>query len=139
MVPILCYPPALPEKYKPHDHAITQNAEAPILNTEGMKFFFDHYIPNEADRYGPLFSPFLWPTGFKGFPRTYFQIAGMDALRDQELIFERRLREEEGVETKVDLYHGVPHGFNGAFPKLKVSERWVEDYRGGYEWLLKRD
>jgi acetyl esterase/lipase len=137
MVPLLCYPPALPEKCKPFDHAITQNAEAPILNTSGMKFFFDHYIPNESDRYTELFSPFLWKSGFKNFPRTYFQIAGMDALRDQELLFERRLREEEHVETRVDVYQGVPHGFYTAFPKLGASARFVRDWVPGFEWLLK--
>jgi acetyl esterase/lipase len=137
MVPLLCYPPALPEEYKAEDYAITQNIDAPILNKEGMKWTFDHYIPNEQDRYGPLFSPFLWPTGFKGFPKTYFQIAGMDALRDQELIFERKLRVDEGVETKVDIYQGVPHGFNSFLPKLKVSAKFVDDWKAGYEWLLK--
>jgi acetyl esterase/lipase len=137
MIPLLCYPPALPEEYKAEDYAITQNIDAPILNKEGMKWTFDHYIPNEQDRYGPLFSPFLWPTGFKGFPKTYFQIAGMDALRDQDLIFERKLRVDEGVETKVDIYQGVPHGFNSFVPKLKVSAKFVDDWKAGYEWLLK--
>jgi len=29
-----------------------------------------------------LFAPMLWPTGHKGFPKTYAQMCGMDAARD---------------------------------------------------------
>ena len=110
MIPALCYGEFLPEKYKKDYHSAEQNQNAPILGHKAMKLFTDAYIPNVDDRQNPLFSPMLFPTGQKGLPATYFQICGQDPLRDEALIFERILREDEGVKTKVDVYAGQPHG-----------------------------
>lgn len=49
------------------------------------------------DRTSPLYSPLINPNGHKHLPPTYFQICGIDPLRDEGLIYERELREECGV------------------------------------------
>jgi hypothetical protein len=57
----------------------------------------------------------IFPTGHKNLPPTYFQICGMDPLRDDSFIYERTLREECAVKTRMDLYPGYRtasgHGF----------------------------
>ena len=62
----------------------------------------------------------------------------MDPLRDEGLIYERELREECGVKTKLDMYPGLPHGFWSFFPALKSGHKLVDDTLKGVEWLLEQ-
>ena len=59
-------------------------------------------------------------------------------MRDEALVYERILREDEGVKTKVDVYSGLPHGFWSIFPQMKASQQFTEDSVAGAEWLLKQ-
>ncbi|EHL01750.1 alpha/beta-Hydrolase [Glarea lozoyensis ATCC 20868] len=89
----------------------------------------------------PLFVPFLnhsTEQGFKGLPPAYFQVCGLDPLRDEGLIYERILREESGVETRLDVYPGVGHYFWTNFPEMEGSRAFVEDSVRGVGWLLGR-
>ena len=60
----------------------------------------------------------------------------MDPLRDEALIYERILREEEGIKTKLDVYPGQPHGFWSLAPRMQASKKFVIDSVKGVEWLL---
>lgn len=101
-----------------------------------MNLFLDNYIPDEADRKSPLFSPLLFDTGHHDLPPSCFQICGQDPLRDEALIFERIMREDEGIPTKVYVYPGQPHGFHSVAPSMKASEQFMEDSVEGVGWLL---
>ncbi|KUI61670.1 hypothetical protein VP1G_08825 [Cytospora mali] len=93
-----------------------------------------------ADPNSPLFVPFLYrdaPGGHKGLPPAYFQVCGLDPLRDEALIYERVLREEAGVKTRLDIYPGLGHYFWTNFPLLDVSKHFVEDTLKGVQWLLE--
>lgn len=50
----------------------------------------------------------------------------MDPLRDDSLLFERRLRRND-VKTVVDVYPGVPHGVTMPYPHLAASKKFQID------------
>jgi acetyl esterase/lipase len=68
----------------------------------------------------------------------YFQICGMDPLRDEALIYEKVLREEYNIPTKLDVYPGLPHGFWSFWPDMKASTEFVNDATKGVAWLLEQ-
>lgn len=85
----------------------------------------------------PLALPFLHPSGHAGIPPTYIQVCGLDALRDEGLLYGRFLQEEHGIATRVDLYPGLPHHFWEFFPQLTTHiEKRTEDTVKGVLWLL---
>lgn len=138
MIPSICNIEVFPEKYMKDQHSWEQNKDAAILGRKACELFFDCYVPNHADRGSELFSPLLFKTGHAGLPPSYFQVCGADPLRDEALIYERVLREDEGLKTKVDVYPGLPHGFWSAFPTLESSKKFVEESVKGVQWLLEQ-
>ncbi|KAH6715865.1 Alpha/Beta hydrolase protein [Leptodontidium sp. MPI-SDFR-AT-0119] len=134
-IPLVVHHDAVPPQYLTHYKSFAQNKDAPILNEESIRFLAGQLQPVPSD---PLYSPLLWPTGHKDLPPTYFQVCGLDPVRDDGLIYEDLLRRECGVETKIDVYPGVPHGFNSAFPSLKSSRKFENDGMEGIKWLLER-
>ncbi|KAJ5689562.1 hypothetical protein N7462_003954 [Penicillium macrosclerotiorum] len=107
----------------------------PVLSPELEKIFHDSV---QGDEQSPMFVPFIWPSGHRGLPRTYFQVCGMDILRDEDLIYEEVLA-ENGVETKLDVYSGMPHIFWSTFPMLTQSKKAAADFMTGIKWLLNKD
>jgi acetyl esterase/lipase len=90
----------------------------------------------------PLMVPFHYgrtDKGHKGLAPAYIQVAGCDPLRDEALIYERVLREEAGVRTRLDVYPGTVHYFWTNYPNLEVSRTFVEDTLKGMRWLLEGD
>lgn len=69
----------------------------------------ENYAPDHDD--AVRFAVLNHPKGHHDLPPAYFQICGQDPLRDEALVYEKVLREEFGVKTKVDVYPGLPHGF----------------------------
>ncbi|OQO01966.1 hypothetical protein B0A48_12439 [Cryoendolithus antarcticus] len=136
MIPALCNNKCYPEKYKPDLMSYEQNKNAAILSEKAMDLFIDNYVPDASQRSNPLLSVLNWKSGHKGQPTTYFQICGADPLRDEAFVYERILRQDLGIKTKVDVYPGLPHGFWGVFPHMKSSGKFVEDSVKGAEWLL---
>lgn len=75
--------------------------------------------------------------------RVALQACGQDLSRDDTLIYERVLREECGVETRLDLYTGFGHvfwGMGGRYPDLAMSRQRTEvDSVEAVRWLLRRE
>lgn len=138
MIPATCNPIAFPEKYLEDRKSWDQLEFAPILSRKACDLFMDNYIPEPKVRADPKMSVLLWPSGHKDLPPQYFEICGSDPLRDEALIYERVLRDECGVKTKVDVYPGLPHGFWQLFPQMKGSEGFVADSMAGVKWLLEQ-
>lgn len=71
----------------------------------------------------------------KGVPPAFLQIAGMDPLRDEALLF-AKLLEQVGTKTKVEVYPGMPHAFSMLYPQLSASRKLDADAVEGVKWLL---
>nr|RBQ97552.1 hypothetical protein FVER53263_20481 [Fusarium verticillioides] len=83
-VPFTCAPEILAERYGQEYTSYEQNVNAPILDVKAVEFFRRYYAPEGKSE---LFSPLLWPLGHGGLLKTYFQISGLDPLRDDGLIY----------------------------------------------------
>ncbi|KAL0575169.1 hypothetical protein V5O48_006791 [Marasmius crinis-equi] len=124
---------AVPEKYKSSLLSIEQNKDAPVLNKAAIDNFMGKYKPSPTDT---RFSPLLLDS-HKGLPAAYVQVCGLDPLRDEGLLYEKILK-EAGVPTKLDIYPGVPHGFELMFFDLKQAGKLREDFHVGLQWLLEQ-
>jgi len=60
----------------------------------------------------------------------------LDPARDAGLLYEEVLR-GEGVQTRVDVFPGLVHGFWAFFPKAEFSKDIERKTRDGLEWLLE--
>jgi acetyl esterase/lipase len=132
-IALLLDPSLVPTEYTALYLSRDQNKNAPILPSEAMAMYAEAYEPTLTS---PLWSPAIWPTGHKDLPPTYFQICGMDILRDEALIYERMLRVECGIETRVDVYPGLPHVFYANFPDHPRAKGYAGDTARGIGWLL---
>ncbi|KAJ7765123.1 Alpha/Beta hydrolase protein [Mycena olivaceomarginata] len=129
--PSLIHPKAYPEQYKIQLLSLEQNQDAPMIGRASLNFFFECL---QVDASHPEISPLL--LSHEKLPHAYIQVAGLDPLRDEALLYTRLLR-ECGVLTNFDVYPGIPHGFHLNFPQLAASIKWETDIRAGIRWLLK--
>ncbi|KAL0578340.1 hypothetical protein V5O48_003654 [Marasmius crinis-equi] len=132
VIPVTVHPDAYPEEHKSSLLSYEQNKDAPTLTKESMDAFWKWYNPPPTD---PKASPLLSPSK-EGLPPAFFQVAGMDPLRDEGLLYEKLLR-QAGVKTKLEIYPGVPHGFMLIDPTIKAVRKFEEDFRTGITWLLE--
>ncbi|KAK1231507.1 hypothetical protein PQX77_005372 [Marasmius sp. AFHP31] len=130
-IPCVVHFEAVPEKFKSLYRSFEQNKDAPILNRSNIDDYYSMYKPVATDT---RCSPLLLET-HKGLPPAFLQICGLDPLRDEGLIYEKVLR-EAGVPTKLEIYPGVPHGFEDVAPQIKQAVKLREDIRIGLKWLL---
>lgn len=144
---------AVPDKYRNEHTSVGDNKNAPILDEGAMKLFRGIFCSlwvqelaltaisstenYAADSHSPLKSPLLFETGHSGLPPTHLQVCGLDPLRDDGLIYERVLREDCGVKTRMDLYPGLPHGFWVWWPTAEFSVKQQKDSIDGLGWLLQ--
>jgi acetyl esterase/lipase len=131
----LVTPAVVPEKYKELYLSYEQNKNAPVLPQAAIDMFMKACQADERD---PLWAPFIHPKGHADLPPAYFQVCGWDPLRDDALIYERVLREEYDIKTKLDVYPGLPHDFETFFPMLKSADKFCGDKIKGMGWLLGR-
>lgn len=146
-------PEDVPAPYRERYLSREQNRDAPVVNAEFLRAFRDAVQPDaksrswapfvqRSDRDGELEPELKWDepgvvaSKHVGMPKTYFQVCGMDINRDDGLIYERVLREECQVPTKLDLYTGYPHCFWDSYPDLDLSKKRAEDTIEGFRWLL---
>ncbi|KAF4981609.1 hypothetical protein FZEAL_2621 [Fusarium zealandicum] len=108
---ILCFPATCHPKFLPTDKyeigSPKQNYNASVVNAVRLEWFVDHYMPEPTPdwRFSCLLAPSL-----KELPPALVLVAGFDVLRDEGIAYAERLK-EEGVETELHTYKGVPHCF----------------------------
>ena len=137
-------PDRVPDRFRRLHLSLEQNKNAPILNTSSLKQFLKAYRGDITSRQGDPFSfdqhhPDGIAAGHKNLPPVYFQVAGMDPARDDSLIYERVLREESQVPTRLNMYSGFPHGFWAMYPSLEATKLRMKDTVRGFRWLLGDD
>ncbi|KAL6157280.1 hypothetical protein ACJQWK_06899 [Exserohilum turcicum] len=89
------------------------------------------------DPKSPLWDPFNHPDGHKGVANAFFQVVGLDPLRDEAVLYDWKLR-KSGVLTRFELYSGYGHMFWTNWPELEKSTKFVQDTLVGVKWLLEK-
>lgn len=138
-------PQHVPANYKERFLSWTEDDRAPLIDKDMYAIFRDAF---KADEQSKLWASFdqhhpadnrsgSVKYGHMEIPRTYFQVCGLDMTRDDSLIYERVLREECNIETRLDLYAGWPHCWWGMYPQLEMSKKRMRDVVEGVGWLLE--
>lgn len=111
---------------------------SPVLDQRTAILFGESYAADRGSKWFKACNADS-PNAFQGQPRTYFQVCGMDILRDDSLIY-RDILVKSNVETKLDMYPGAPHLFWEEFgPGItQQGDRWLDDTRRGFAWLLRQ-
>jgi acetyl esterase len=87
-----------------------QFGEKHYLTTAEMRWFWDHYMPDEAARIQPLASPLRTSLDdLRGLPPAVVITCELDVLRDEGENYARRLM-EAGVPVAATRYLGAIHG-----------------------------
>ncbi|KAF4981919.1 hypothetical protein FDECE_17612 [Fusarium decemcellulare] len=133
-MPMVLHAAIVPEGFKELWFSRDQNAKAMILDGKALSFIQAAYAP---DVLSPEYSPFNVQDAHLGLPPVYIQVCGQDPLRDDGLIYERVLR-ENGIQTKLDVYPGVPHGFADVSEGFGLADKYQSDVLKGIGWLLGR-
>ena len=90
-----------------------ENADGYLLTRDGMRWFWDHYVPEPARRSDAYVAPLRAET-LTGLPPATVLTAEFDPLRDEGEAYAARLR-EAGVPTALTRYDGQIHGFVSLF------------------------
>ncbi|KAI0783529.1 alpha/beta-hydrolase [Abortiporus biennis] len=133
-VPNVVHPKAdLPDKFKVVMNSLEENKDAPGLNSpDWIQMAENYHAPPNHPEVSPLLAP-----RHSGLPSAYFQVCGYDPLRDQGILYEEVLREND-VRTKIDLYPGVLHGGGFYFLyDLPIAAKLRRDVVEGTKWLLE--
>jgi acetyl esterase/lipase len=131
-IPVLLAEQTAPLKYRDLHISLSQNANAPVFNTEMVRFCLSTYEPDISSEAA---TPFNAMDTFPQMVPTFIQVAGLDPLRDDGLVYARTLQ-DHGVPTRVEVYLGVPHAFHVAFPSIEKSKKFNQDTIEGFKWLL---
>jgi len=133
--PILISNGRVPEKYKDQYLSWEQNSADKYTSVDMMDMFTKSYNPDFSS---PLYDTLNDPSGHANLPPAYLQASGGDMLRDDAIIYERILREDYKVPTRINVYKGLPHMFWGFFPTSKAAIQWKEDLSDAVKWLLQK-
>jgi acetyl esterase len=96
-----------------------------FLNTAEMVWFWDHYVPDEAERAHPYVSP-IRAADLRGLPPAYVVVAEHDPLRDESLAYAAAL-ESAGVPVTVARYDDQIHAFFWLVNVMETADRAVAE------------
>ncbi|KEF54945.1 uncharacterized protein A1O9_09388 [Exophiala aquamarina CBS 119918] len=134
-VPNCCHPRAFPECLAKPTSSYARFVDAPILSTGVMDNFWALYhVPD--DRVHSLDCSPLLASEFDQFPPTYISVCGCDPLRDEGLEYAKKL-EASGVQVKLDVIPGYPHGYF-QWPQLSGAEEAKRMFLDAIKWAINQ-
>lgn len=89
--------------------SLREFAEGYFLERAALLWFYEHYLPGDADRSDPRVSP-LKTEDVSGLPPAYVMLAGFDPLHDEGLAYAQKLR-DAGVAVTLADYPDMVHDF----------------------------
>jgi acetyl esterase/lipase len=89
--------------------SLREFAEGYFLERETLNWFFENYLPADADKSNPRISP-LNATDFSGLPPAHVMLGGYDPLHDEGAQYAEKLR-AAGVPVTVADYPDMVHTF----------------------------
>jgi acetyl esterase len=101
------------------------NAEGYGLTRDGMRWFWDHYLPEVRRRDEPYASP-LRARDLARLPPAQIVSAECDPLRDEGQAYAQRLR-EAGVAVSYTEYPGMVHGFMSMAGVIPAARRAIDE------------
>ncbi|KAH8681351.1 Alpha/Beta hydrolase protein [Xylariales sp. PMI_506] len=128
-----CHPDARPEQYRDRILSVDEINDAPGLTRKSIDYFSAKYGAPPGDL---RLSPLLFESHNSIAKRAYFAICGWDPRRDEALLFEKLLQ-ESGLETRSQVYPGLPHGFWTTCPDMPVSQKWLQQLLEAINWQLE--
>jgi len=102
-----------------------ENADGYLLTRQAMMQFWDHYLPNPAERDQAMASP-LRSRNLQGLPPALVLTAECDPLRDEGEAYAARLS-ESGVAVSLKRYPGMIHGFFSLSSAIPSGKQAIQD------------
>jgi acetyl esterase/lipase len=134
-VPSLMEARQVPEKWMHLYLSLQHNKDAHVLPVSDLEIMAKQ---TGWDFASPWRSPLSSEHPLAGLPKTYFQVDGMDCLRDDGLLYDEMLK-EAGVETSCDFYAGCPHAHATFLPGTEVGKKALLDLVRGFGWMVGRE
>ena len=103
---LLIYPPTTMDFALP---SMKEYAQGQLLTTQGMRWFWHHYLNDDSEADNPLVSP-LKAASLAGLPAAHVVTCEYDPLRDEGEAYAEQLR-AAGVAVTHQRYDGLMHGF----------------------------
>ena len=94
------------------------------LTRDGMVWFWDHYLQNDADAANPYAAP-MRAQDLTGLPPALVITAEYDPLRDEGEAYAHKL-EAAGVATTCTRYDGMIHGFFGMAAAVDKGKQAID-------------
>jgi acetyl esterase len=102
-----------------------ENAEGYLLSRASMQWFWNHYVPDAADRASPYAAP-LRSASHADLPPALVITAEFDPLRDEGEAYAEALT-NAGVPATCTRYHGMIHGFFGFASVVDQAKRALDE------------
>lgn len=124
---------ATPPKYANDILSVDEITSAPGLTQEAVEYFAKVY---DADPWSVLRSPLLVESWEGVARKAVISVCGWDPRRDEGVLFERLLK-EAGMECRMEVHKGLPHGFWTVCRSLSVSKEWETKMVKDVAWLIE--
>jgi len=107
-----------------------------LLTRESMRWFWEQYVPNAADRSHHEVSP-LYAESLRGLPPALVITAECDPLREEGEEYAARL-EKDGVPVRLRRFAGQMHGFFQLVEVLPMSALAIDEIVAAIDSTLPR-